>query len=117
MPAGLKRAMAKTNALQDALVRTSRPGKAAGDVHAETMAEMKAKGIAAQIYSHPLGNQGHALGAFIDMRSANRPADIPAKRLRKGSYLAMELNTVTPVAEWDGQAVTVMAEDPWEGDL
>ena len=76
------------------------------------MAEMKAKGITAQVYSHPLGNQGHGLGPSIDMRSASREPNAPPKPLRKGSYLAMELNTKTPVAEWGGQPVTVMAEDP-----
>lgn len=112
VPEGLKRAMANTNALQDALARISRPGKAAGAVHDETMAEMKGKGIAARIYSHPLGHQGHALGASIDGRSATRDAGKPPKLLRLGSYLAMELNTETPIPEWDGQVVTVMAEDP-----
>lgn len=112
VPDGLKRAMANTNALQDALARLSRPGKAAGAVHDETMAEMKAKGIAARIYSHPLGHQGHALGASIDGRSSTRDADKPPKLLRRGSYLAMELNTETPIPEWNGQVVTVMAEDP-----
>ncbi|MFB3852370.1 MAG: peptidylprolyl isomerase [Vicinamibacterales bacterium] len=111
-PAGLKRAMANTNALQDALARISRPGKQAGQVHDETMAEMKAKGIAAQIYSHPLGNQGHALGASIDMRSARPDPKATPKVLRRGSFLAMELSTRTPVPEWDGQEVTIMAEDP-----
>ncbi len=112
-PHGLKRAMANTNALQDALARISRPGKPAGEVHDETMAEMKARGITARIYSHPLGNQGHALGASIDGRSAVRgPNAAPAKVLREGSYLAMELNTETPVPEWNGQTVTVMEEDP-----
>ena len=43
-PAGLQRAMANTNALQDTMARLSRPGKAAGEVHAETMAEMAAAG-------------------------------------------------------------------------
>ena len=112
VPAGLRAAMANTNALQDALARLSRPGKPAGDVHAETMAEMKAKGITAQVYSHPLGFQGHGLGPSIDMRSAQREPNAPPRPLRKGAYLAMELNTRTPVAEWDGQPVTVMAEDP-----
>jgi peptidylprolyl isomerase len=104
--------MANTNALQDALARISRPGKPAGGVFDETMAEMKTRGITAQIYSHPLGNQGHGLGASIDMRSARTSPDAPPKLLRKGSYLAMELNTQTPVPEWDDQPVTVMAEDP-----
>jgi cyclophilin family peptidyl-prolyl cis-trans isomerase/Xaa-Pro aminopeptidase len=112
VPPGLKAAMANTNILQDTLARISRPGKAAGEVHDETMAAMKARGITAQIYSHPLGNHGHALGASIDMRAARREPNAPPKPLRRGSYLAMELNTQTPVPEWGGQPVTVMAEDP-----
>jgi Xaa-Pro dipeptidase len=111
-PAGLEKALDNTNVLQDAVVRLSRPDKAAADVFDETMAEMKAKGIAAQVYSHPLGPQGHGLGASIDGRSAKRDPDVPLKKLRLGSYLALELNTATEVPEWGGQKVTMMAEDP-----
>jgi len=116
-PAGLKRALANTNALQDALARISRPDKPANEVAEETMAEMKAQGITASIYSHPLGNQGHALGASLNTRPADpgakpNPNPPPVKRLRLGSYLAMELNTSTPVPEWGGKTVTMMAEDP-----
>jgi Metallopeptidase family M24 len=111
-PAGLEKALARTNVLQDAVVRLSRPGKAAADVFDEVMAEMKAKGIAAQVYSHPLGPQGHGLGASIDFRSAKRDPAEPLRTLRLGSYLALELNTSTEVPEWDGQKVTMMAEDP-----
>jgi len=124
-PAGLKQALANTNALQDALARISRPDKSVSEVAEETMAEMKAKGITAMIYSHPLGNQGHALGASINARPANpeakpnpnpaskpNPNPPPPKRLRLGSYLAMELNTATAVAEWGGRKVTMMGEDP-----
>ena len=111
-PAGLQKALANTNALQDALVRLSRPDKPAGEVYEETMAEMKTKGIAAMIYSHPLGYQGHGLGASIDFRSAKRDPNEPARLLRRGSYLAMELNSQTEIPEWGGQKVTMMAEDP-----
>jgi Xaa-Pro dipeptidase len=111
-PAGLKKALTHTNAVQDAVIRASRPDKPAGDVYEEAMAELKAKGITAQVYSHPLGNQGHALGASIDFRSAKRDPNEPGKRLRRGSYLALELNSQTEVPEWNGQKVTMMAEDP-----
>lgn len=111
-PAGLERALANTNILQDAVVRLSRPGRTAADVFDETMAEMKAKGITAQVYSHPLGPQGHGLGASIDFRSAQRDAGLPPKKLRLGSYLALELNTQTEVPDWGGQKVTMMGEDP-----
>jgi Xaa-Pro aminopeptidase len=111
-PAGLQKALANTNAVQDALARLSQPQKPAGKVYEETIAEMKAKGITAMIYSHPLGNQGHGVGASIDFRSAKRDPKEPGKLLRKGSYLAMELNSQTEVPEWAGQKVTMMAEDP-----
>jgi Xaa-Pro aminopeptidase len=110
VPEGLKRALANTNALQDAVVRESRPGRSSGEVYAVVMAEMKETGIQAQVYSHPLGNHGHALGASIDFRSANRQEE--PKALRAGSYIAIELNTRTPVPEWDGQEVFAMQEDP-----
>ncbi len=110
-PAGLKKALANTNALQDALMlRASRPGRSSSDVYDAAMAEMRAKGIEAEIYCHPLGNQGHALGASIDFRSADRKE--PAKPLRKGSYISIELNTQTSVPEWDNQKVYIMEEDP-----
>jgi Xaa-Pro aminopeptidase len=113
-PAGLKNAMKNTNALQDALTqRAARPGRPAADVYNQAMDEMKQKGIEAQIYSHPIGNQGHGLGPSIDFRSAQR-ADIgatAAKPLRKGAYLSVELNTQTAVPEWGDQKVYIMMED------
>lgn len=113
VPAGLKAAMKNSNTLQDVLMKTySRPGALVSDVYDSTMAEMKRRGITAQIYSHPIGNQGHGLGAAIDFRSAQRPElGATGKRLRKGSYISIELNTRTPVPEWDGQEVFVMFED------
>ena len=114
VPDGLEAAMRNTNTLQDALMRRhSRPDLLAADVYTNTMAEMKAKGIEAMIYSHPVGLHGHGLGASIDFRAAQR-ADIgqqAQKRLRLGSYISIELNTATPVREWGGQKVFVMMED------
>jgi Xaa-Pro dipeptidase len=113
-PAGLRRALERTNVLQDVLMNAARPGKAAGDVYEETMAEMKRRGIEARIYSHPLGAQGHGLGASIDFRSSERDAGAPRKPLRAGSWMAIELNTALSVPEWDGKEVRIMQEDPAE---
>jgi Xaa-Pro aminopeptidase len=110
-PVGMKAALARTHALQDALMlRASRPGRPSGEVFEATMAEMREKGIEAQVYSHPLGNHGHGLGASIDFRATRRGE--PPQPLREGSYVAIELNTATPLPEWDGQKVFMMEEDP-----
>ena len=77
-PEGLKRALVNTNKLQDALFTHIRPGAKGFEVYDATMADMKNLGIEAMIYSHSVGNQGHALGASIDFRpcdgSSNRAA-------------------------------------------
>lgn len=111
-PQGLKDALANTQQLQDALMlRASRPGRTVGEVYAATMSEMEEAGITAQVYSHPLGNHGHGLGPSIDFRSSGSSA--AAERLLvEGAYIAIELNTATPVPEWDGQDVYIMQEDP-----
>lgn len=109
VPAGLKKAMANTNALQDAVMLTcSRPGRLNTEVFDCAMAEMRTKGIEAQIYSHPIGFQGHGLGAGIASGSA---AGRPGVPLRLGSYISIELNTATAVPEWGGKKVYVMMED------
>jgi Xaa-Pro aminopeptidase len=114
-PAGLERALANTATLQDVLMRAARPGKDAGELYTATMEAMKEKGIEAMIYCHPLGPQGHGLGPSIDFRSARRGETSP-RPLRPDSWVAIELNTATPVPEWGGQKVFVMQEDPaWLG--
>jgi len=110
-PAGLTRGLVNTNALQDVLMAEARPGRPAGEVYAATMAEMEGRGIEAMIYSHPLGNHGHALGPSIDFRSGQRSPGRP-RPLRPHSWISIELNTSAPVPEWDGQTVVFMQEDP-----
>ena len=112
-PESFKRAMANTNTLQDAvMLRHARPGFTGGSVFTNTMTEMKQRGIEAMVYSHPIGTQGHGLGASIDFRSPLR-SDTTAQnsRLRLGSYISIELNTATPIPEWNGKKLFVMMED------
>lgn len=60
-------------------------------------------------------NQGHGLGPSIDLRSPRRGETGP-RPLRPDSWVAIELNTATPVPEWDGQKVFVKQEDAaWLG--
>jgi Xaa-Pro aminopeptidase len=110
-PAGLKHALANTATLQDALMQAARPGRDSGDLYTATMDVMKEKGIEAMIYCHPLGTQGHGLGPSIDFRASQRGETGPHP-LRAHSWISIELNSATPVPEWDGQKVFVMEEDP-----
>ena len=112
VPEGLKKALTNTNRLQDALFTHIKPGAKGFEVYDATMADMKKLGIEAMIYSHSVGNQGHALGAAIDFRRAPSGAAVSLEPpFREGSYTSIELNTSTPVAEWGGQKVTIMMED------
>lgn len=110
VPEGLKKALANTNRLQDALFTHIKPGAKGHEVYDATMADMKKLGIEAMIYSHSVGNQGHALGAGIDFRRAPSGPSLEPP-FREGSYTSIELNTSTPVPEWVGQKVTIMMED------
>ena len=110
VPEGLKLALMNTNRLQDALFTHIKPGAKGFEVYDATMADMKKLGIEAMIYSHSVGNQGHALGASIDFRRPSTGASLEPP-FREGSYTSIELNTSTPVKEWGGQKITIMMED------
>jgi Xaa-Pro dipeptidase len=110
-PIGLRRALANTNRLQDALFTHIKAGAFGYDVYDATMADMKRQNIEAMIYSHSVGTQGHALGASIDFRRPAAGATSIEPPFRLGSYTSIELNTSTTVPEWNGQKVTIMMED------
>lgn len=107
-PDGLKKALKNTNRLQEIMMGLARPGMTGSEVYEKTMAQCKQEGIEAQIYSHAIGNHGHGLGAGIDFRKF---AGSDEERLRANSYISVELNTSTAIPEWNGQKVTLMAED------
>ena len=110
-PAGLKHAMSNTNAVQDAVTHNAKPGRSGGEVYALAMAELAKQGIEAKIYSHPIGAEGHGLGPSIDYRAGERAAMHADYLLANGTYISVELNSLTSVPEWDGQKVFVMMED------
>ncbi len=107
-PAGLKTALKNTNDLQDILFSVARIGMTGTEVYEKTIAEAKRQGIEAMIYSHPIGTHGHGLGPSIDFRGNIGGG---GNKILPSSYMSIELNTSTIVAEWGGQKVTIMAED------
>ena len=107
-PDGLKAALKNTNRLQDAIFAVARPGMTGSEVYTAAMDSMKKQNIEAMIYSHPIGTQGHGLGASIDFRKSIGGAE---ETFRQNSFTSIELNTSSIVPEWNNQKVTIMGED------
>ena len=111
-PEGLKKALARSNRLQDLQLARMKPGKTGNEVLAETLAAMKAEGIDGSVYSHPIGDHGHGAGPVIGLwdRQQGVPGrgDVP---LLPNSWFAVELQATTPVPEWNGQKLRSSQEE------
>lgn len=69
-PPELVAALAGANRLQDLLLAELRPGRSGDEVLAATRAAAIAEGLRPQVYSHPLGIQGHGAGPAIGLWDA-----------------------------------------------
>ncbi len=112
VPEALQKALTNTNKLQDILLSEMAPGRTGEAVYTAAMERAEAAGLDAAIYSHSIGHFGHfvgtAIGSFTSGQTKGLRGQLP---LRPGSYTSIELNTKTPVSEWDGQEVYIMMED------
>jgi len=115
VPTGLKQALRTGNQLQDILLAEMRPGLTGTEVLHAALAKMREAGIDGTIYSHPVGDNGHAAGPLIGRwdNQAGIPGrgDVP---LRGPTWYAIELQATSPVAEWDGQRVRIAMEEDAE---
>ena len=111
-PAGLHHALTIGNRLQDIHLDHMCVGRTGNEVLAVVLAQAEAEDIQAMIYSHPLGNHGHAAGPTIGLW--DRQGGVPGR----GDYpifddtcYSIELNVAVPVPEWDGQLVRIALEE------
>jgi len=112
VPAGIQRALALSNRLQDFNVEALRPGRTGNEVLQATLARMKAEGINGTVYSHPIGLHGHGAGALIGLWDYQE--GVPGRgdhRLIPGMWYSIELQATTPVPEWGGQPVRSAQEE------
>jgi Xaa-Pro aminopeptidase len=111
-PPGLLAAMRNTNRLQDIVMTELKPGRSGNEVLAASLARMRAAGIRGAVYSHPVGDHGHAAGAFIGLFDRQEPSRGRGEvRVLPDTWYAIELVATTPVAEWDDQPVAVYEEE------
>jgi Xaa-Pro aminopeptidase len=111
-PAGLKKALANTNALQDIVMDTIKPGRTGNEILTAARAAMKTKGIDGTIYSHPIGLHGHGAGPLIGLWDYQD--GVPGRgdaKVIPSMWFSIELQSTTPVAEWNNQPVRMAQEE------
>ena len=111
-PAGIQKALASTNRLQDLLMGRLRPGHSGNEILAATLEAMKAAGIKGSIYSHPIGDHGHGAGPLIGLW--DRQQGVPGRGdvlVLPDTWFSIELAASTPVPEWGGQELWVGQEE------
>lgn len=111
-PAGIRKALANSNRLQDILFEETRPGRSGNDVLRATLAKLKAEGIMGTMYSHPIGKHGHGAGPLIGLwdyqEGVPGRGDAP---VIPNMWFSSELQTTSPVPEWGGQPVRIAQEE------
>jgi len=111
-PAGLRKALANANRLQDILFEEVRPGRSGNEILRASLAKMRQEGIDGTIYSHPIGMHGHGAGPLIGLWDYQD--GVPGRGDHKvipGMWYSSELQASTPVPEWGGQRVRMAMEE------
>ena len=111
-PAGLKKALANANAMQDIAMDETRPGRTGNEVLASVRQRMKSLGIDGTMYSHPIGMNGHGAGPLIGLWDYQD--GVPGRgdaKVIPSMWFSIELQATTPVPEWNGQPVQMAQEE------
>jgi len=111
-PAGIRKALAVTNRLQDLVMERMKPARSGNDVLADTLAQMRSEKIDGSVYCHPVGDRGHGAGPIIGLW--DRQQGVPGRGdvlLLPNSWFAIELQTTSQVPEWKNQSMRVPLEE------
>lgn len=111
-PAGLRKALANANRLQDILFEEIRPGRTGNEVLAASLAKMRGEGLDGTIYTHPIGTHGHGAGPLIGLWDYQE--GVPGRGdhpVMAGMWFSSELQVTSLVPEWGGQAVRMAMEE------
>ena len=111
-PAGLQRALANANAMQDIVTDELRPGRTGNEILAASLKRIAGRGVTGTVYSHPVGLHGHGAGPLIGLWDYQDgvPGRGDAKVITSMWY-SIELQATTPVPEWKDQAVRMAQEE------
>ncbi len=111
-PAGLQKALANSNRMQDIAFEKMRPGRTGNEVLASMLAQMKKEGIEGTMYSHPINDFGHGAGPLVGLwdhqEGVQGRGDV---LLLPSTWFSVELQATTAVPEWGGQKVRSAQEE------
>jgi Xaa-Pro aminopeptidase len=114
-PSGLTRALTRANRLQDILIEKMQVGRSGNQVLREVLGQMNTEGLDGTMYTHPIGDHGHAAGPLIGLwdyqEGVPGRGDVP---VLANMWFSTELQVTTPVPEWNGQKVRMALEEEAE---
>jgi Xaa-Pro aminopeptidase len=112
VPEFLKNAMKQGNRVQECLTENFVVGKTGNQILEAALAQSKKEGINGTIYTHPIGNHGHAAGPTIGMWDNQGktigPGDYP---LNFNTAYSIELNAAVELEEWKKPIRIMLEED------
>lgn len=112
VPPGLKQALHNGNRLQNIVLERLRPGRTGNEILKDSLHAMHEAGIKGTIYSHPIGDHGHAAGPLIGLwdhqEGVSGRGDVQVLPM---SWFSIELSAWTPVPEWNNQEVQMGLEE------
>jgi Xaa-Pro aminopeptidase len=112
VPQYLTAAMKKANRLQECLTENFALGQSGNNILAAALTQSKKEGINGTIYTHPIGNHGHAAGPTIGMWD-NQGKTIGAGdyKLNANTAFSIELNAAVDLEEWKKPIRIMLEED------
>ena len=114
-PEGLRNALVRANRLQDILLEQTKVGKTGNEVLRDVLTQMKKDGLDGTMYSHPIGDHGHAAGPLIGLwdyqDGVPGRGDVP---VLANMWFSTELQVTSPVKEWNDQRVSMALEEEAE---
>ena len=111
VPLNIRNAFTKANRLQDILISQFKKGKSGNQILADALNQAKTEGIAATIYTHPLGLHGHAAGPTIGLW--DQQGGVPGSgdfHMNYKTVYSIELNAASEIYEWK-KSIRIMLEE------
>ena len=111
-PECLRKALRDVNRFQDIVVSNYKAGRTGNEILAQSLADAKAEGLDACLYTHPIGYHGHAAGPTIGLYDQQQGV-----KGRNGTYplyddtaYSLELNCGFTLPEWSNTSFNLGLE-------